>query len=352
MQRTVAPGNDNNLYTEGDPGLSIPATVVGALEMNNIQEELCNFIESVGITLDSGDLTQLEQAIDQTVLNLNLGDAAFLDVGTTPGTVAAGDDSRFHSNANDPTSDQKAAMDNANGPTAANPFLTLNDGGGGGGGGGTPAFVSAPFAVVTGLNFPIAHPFASENVMVEVQFRKNNTFDWMADIIQDSQTTNTFGCVVGITSTLINVRTANAGVARSGNLVNASPNSADTSGEYRIIVSQGNGNDKTVAVIGTRAGGATGTWTLNGVIPFVPIKIVGRYLTDSNDERAYIRVESGSDHNDFAAPGNNSTYQLGFTAAASTFIRSGNSMEIIPNATTVVIEVANISTNYELKAYQ
>lgn len=65
MRRTEAVGNDSNLYTEGNPTLGIPATVLGATEMNNIQEEICNVIEEAGITVDQSGVTlnQLKDAI-------------------------------------------------------------------------------------------------------------------------------------------------------------------------------------------------------------------------------------------------------------------------------------------------
>lgn len=63
MKRTTADANDNNRYTEGNPSLGIPATVVGAEEMNNIQEELCNLVEAAGLTLDANVETQVLEAI-------------------------------------------------------------------------------------------------------------------------------------------------------------------------------------------------------------------------------------------------------------------------------------------------
>jgi len=65
MRRTEALGNDSNLYTEGNPTLGIPATVVGAIELNNIQEEIAETIEAAGITLDQTGVTftQLRDAI-------------------------------------------------------------------------------------------------------------------------------------------------------------------------------------------------------------------------------------------------------------------------------------------------
>lgn len=64
MKRTTAEANDNNRYTEGNPSLGIPATVVGAEEMNNIQEEIVNVVLDAGLTLDAGDESQLLDAIN------------------------------------------------------------------------------------------------------------------------------------------------------------------------------------------------------------------------------------------------------------------------------------------------
>jgi len=63
MKRTSAEANDNNRYTEGNPAQGIPATVVGAEEMNNLQEELANIVEAAGITLNGSIETQALQAI-------------------------------------------------------------------------------------------------------------------------------------------------------------------------------------------------------------------------------------------------------------------------------------------------
>ena len=57
-----------------------------------------------------------------------LGDASTKNVGTAAGTVAAGNDSRFHSNTNDPTTDQKAALAGTNGtPSSTNKYVTNSD---------------------------------------------------------------------------------------------------------------------------------------------------------------------------------------------------------------------------------
>ena len=52
-----------NRFTEGDPALSIPATVVSADIMNSVQEEIIKTIESMGITLDKGSEQQHYQAL-------------------------------------------------------------------------------------------------------------------------------------------------------------------------------------------------------------------------------------------------------------------------------------------------
>jgi len=63
MKRTTASGHDNNLYTEGNPAGGVPATVLGADEMNHIQEEIAEAIEGAGITLSDSSYTQLFEAI-------------------------------------------------------------------------------------------------------------------------------------------------------------------------------------------------------------------------------------------------------------------------------------------------
>lgn len=56
-----------------------------------------------------------------------LGDSSTKNVGTATGTVAAGDDARFHSNANDPTSDEKAALAGTGTPSGTNKYVTNDD---------------------------------------------------------------------------------------------------------------------------------------------------------------------------------------------------------------------------------
>lgn len=64
MHRTEQDGATlDNKYTEGNPNLAIPATVVGAPEMNSLQEELCNLVTGAGLTL----LTTGTDTFDQVV---------------------------------------------------------------------------------------------------------------------------------------------------------------------------------------------------------------------------------------------------------------------------------------------
>lgn len=53
----------DNKFTEGDPALSVPATVVSADWANAVQGELVKVVEEMGITLDKNDSTQLYQAL-------------------------------------------------------------------------------------------------------------------------------------------------------------------------------------------------------------------------------------------------------------------------------------------------
>jgi len=64
MHRIDAPGATvGNLFTEGNPSLSIPATEVSADWLNDTQEEIVNVIEGQGITLIKGVQTQLNEAL-------------------------------------------------------------------------------------------------------------------------------------------------------------------------------------------------------------------------------------------------------------------------------------------------
>jgi hypothetical protein len=78
VHRIDAEGNVAGLFTEGDPGQAIPATVVSAAWSNDLQEEICNLLEAMGITLVKGNRTQLRDACVSaaTALKLMRRDAA------------------------------------------------------------------------------------------------------------------------------------------------------------------------------------------------------------------------------------------------------------------------------------
>lgn len=65
MKRTDASGHALNLYSVGNPSLGVLPTVVGAEEMNNIQEELALLVEEAGLTVDQtgATLNQVQAAI-------------------------------------------------------------------------------------------------------------------------------------------------------------------------------------------------------------------------------------------------------------------------------------------------
>ena len=65
MHRIDAPGfAPGNLFTEGNPSLSIPATEVSDDWLNDVQEEIVTVIEDVGIALVKGTQDQLKSAIN------------------------------------------------------------------------------------------------------------------------------------------------------------------------------------------------------------------------------------------------------------------------------------------------
>lgn len=53
----------DNKFTEGDPSLGVPATVVSADWLNSVQEEIAQFVEYAGITLDKLNDNQLQAAL-------------------------------------------------------------------------------------------------------------------------------------------------------------------------------------------------------------------------------------------------------------------------------------------------
>ncbi|HUO23110.1 MAG TPA: hypothetical protein VMU59_11395 [Caulobacteraceae bacterium] len=61
-------GPGKNGFLAGNPTSGILATKLSALWFNNIQEELCSFIEAQGLALNAGDFTQLAQAVTAVAL--------------------------------------------------------------------------------------------------------------------------------------------------------------------------------------------------------------------------------------------------------------------------------------------
>ena len=62
------------LFRNGEPHgpEKLPATQLDALWFNSVQEELCNFIEKEGLTLDEVDKEQLRKAVRKTLaVNIN-----------------------------------------------------------------------------------------------------------------------------------------------------------------------------------------------------------------------------------------------------------------------------------------
>lgn len=77
MKRTDADGSVEGKFSDGSPEQGLPATVINAEFLNNIQEEICNFIEEAGLTLDGTDQKQLWKALLAVfAAGLSLGDSA------------------------------------------------------------------------------------------------------------------------------------------------------------------------------------------------------------------------------------------------------------------------------------
>ena len=69
MHRIDAEGNVGNLFSDGDPALGIPGTKVDAEILNAIQEELCNLLGALGVTLIKGTNDQLATAFGPNVVS-------------------------------------------------------------------------------------------------------------------------------------------------------------------------------------------------------------------------------------------------------------------------------------------
>ncbi len=69
MKRTdaldAAPGG---LFTDGDPSVPIPATVLDASWLNTLQEEVVGVVLMAGLTLDPLDDTQLYTALELLIM--------------------------------------------------------------------------------------------------------------------------------------------------------------------------------------------------------------------------------------------------------------------------------------------
>lgn len=108
-------GAGKNGFTRGNPQTGTPATDLDDDYFDMLQEELCSVVEASGASLEKGRHDQLLTALRALLLsrnnpfgdiksdgtvptaleNLGLGNSATRNVGTTTGTVAAGDDSRI-----------------------------------------------------------------------------------------------------------------------------------------------------------------------------------------------------------------------------------------------------------------
>ena len=86
MFRIDSPGATGSFeFTNGNPSLSIAATVVSDEWLNAVQREIVKVIEGQGIVLDKGDDTQLEQAL---LLMIGLGGSQLkVDVANNVGPV-------------------------------------------------------------------------------------------------------------------------------------------------------------------------------------------------------------------------------------------------------------------------
>jgi hypothetical protein len=72
MHRTDATDNVANLFADPDPGTGRLGTKVDAAIMNAFQEELCNLIEAMGVTLVKGTNTQLRDACVSAATGLKI----------------------------------------------------------------------------------------------------------------------------------------------------------------------------------------------------------------------------------------------------------------------------------------
>ncbi|EHJ8971189.1 hypothetical protein G6S35_003140 [Salmonella enterica] len=96
----ITPTADKNgEFTDGNVSQYIPPTLLLAAWFNAVQRELCNVVGFDGTGTDGGNDSQVLEAVKRLISSeikkIKLGNAAPLDIGTTEGTVAAGDDTRI-----------------------------------------------------------------------------------------------------------------------------------------------------------------------------------------------------------------------------------------------------------------
>jgi microcystin-dependent protein len=75
MYRIDSAGSQGGNFTDGDPGNGVPATVVPAHWLNEVQEELVEVLAAGGVTPIKGTRTQVRQAIQAMI------DDAFVPIG-------------------------------------------------------------------------------------------------------------------------------------------------------------------------------------------------------------------------------------------------------------------------------
>ncbi len=63
MHRIDADGNQDNLFTDGNPQTGTPATVVDAAWLNGVQEEMLSAIEAAGLSAAKGNHAQVLAAL-------------------------------------------------------------------------------------------------------------------------------------------------------------------------------------------------------------------------------------------------------------------------------------------------
>lgn len=67
MHKIDTPSADDGQFVDKNPSLGIDGTVVDASWLNSVQNEICNLIESAGITLDKQSVVQLRDAVQQII---------------------------------------------------------------------------------------------------------------------------------------------------------------------------------------------------------------------------------------------------------------------------------------------